>query len=164
MKRILFTLLSCVTAPIFSFAQNAAATDKKAVDSVTVMAAVADVALPLEGTTETAVLENGVAMVVYTSVQQHAEFNGDVVAWLQKNIAYPSGAQKDKVEGRAIVRFIVDKDGTVLNPQIMRTTGNAELDAEATRVVRSMPAWKPGMQYGKAVPTFFHLPISFELK
>jgi len=104
--------------------------------------------------------------VVFVVVEEMPQFPGGMQAameFLGKNIKYPVEAQKAKIEGRVIVRFVVGKDGGVSNVEVMRGV-SPELDAEAVRVVSSMPKWVPGKQRGKAVPVKYTMPIVFRLK
>ena len=102
---------------------------------------------------------------VYETVEQMPEFPGGMEAlvnYLQENVKYPEQAAKNKVQGRVLVQFIVDKTGQVGDVKVVRSV-NEELDAEAVRVVKSMPDFIPGRQDGKAVSVWFTLPISFKL-
>jgi protein TonB len=96
-------------------------------------------------------------------VSQMPEFNGDVADYLDKHLSYPEQARSANEEGRAVVAFVVNEDGAVSNPQIAQSAGSRSLDAEAIRVVGSMPKWKPGKNQGVAVKVFFNLPITFKL-
>ena len=103
---------------------------------------------------------------VYKSVEQMPEFPGGIVEmmkFLQMNIKYPPLAAANKIEGRVIVQFIIEKTGEVGDVQVVRSV-NEELDAEAVRVVKSMPKFTPGRQDGKDVAVWFTLPISFKLQ
>ena len=103
---------------------------------------------------------------VYDQVEVKPEFPGGMpalVKYLQENIKYPSAALAEKAQGKAFVRFVVEKDGSITNTEIIKSTGNIYLDKEALRVASNMPKWKPGMQQGKPVRVFFMLPISFKL-
>ena len=103
---------------------------------------------------------------VYDQVEVKPEFPGGMpalVKYLQENIKYPSAALAEKAQGKAFVRFVVEKDGTITNTEIIKSTGNIYLDKEALRVASNMPKWKPGMQQGKPVRVFFMLPVSFKL-
>ena len=103
---------------------------------------------------------------VYDQVEVKPEFPGGMpalVKYLQENIKYPSAALEEKAQGKAFVRFVVEKDGSITNTEIIKSTGNIYLDKEALRVASNMPKWKPGMQQGKPVRVFFMLPISFKL-
>ena len=86
-----------------------------------------------------------------------------MVSFLSKNIKYPEECVKAKVEGRTLVEFIVAADGKVCNAVVLKSSNNAALDAEAVRVVNSMPAWKAGKKDGKEVDVRFTLPITFKL-
>lgn len=103
---------------------------------------------------------------VYDQVEVKPEFPGGMpalVKYLQENIKYPSAALEEKAQGKAFVRFVVEKDGSITNTEIIKSTGNIYLDKEALRVASNMPKWKPGMQDGKPVRVFFMLPVTFKL-
>ena len=103
---------------------------------------------------------------IFNEVEVRPEFPGGNVAlmgYLRDNVKYPSEALAEKKQGRAIVKFIVEKDGTITESTIIKSTGDIYLDTEALRVVNKMPKWTPGQQKGKAVRVFFHLPITFKL-
>ena len=102
---------------------------------------------------------------IWVAVEQQAEFPGGVQAlmkWLTENLRYPEEAQENEIEGRVVVKFIVEKDGSVSNVTVVRGVHKA-LDSEAFRVVRSMPAWEPGRNEGEPVRSYFNLPITFRL-
>ena len=102
---------------------------------------------------------------VFNVVEQMPSFPGGMEALMQylaKNMRYPVEAQKNKVQGRVVVGFIVSKDGDIKKAHILRGVG-PELDAEAIRVIESMPRWMPGMQRGKAVAVSYTLPVMFRL-
>ncbi len=82
--------------------------------------------------------------------------------YLAKNIHYPKYARKKNIEGRVIVKFVVDEDGSISNVEIKKGIGGG-CDEEAIRVVSEMPAWIPGSQNGKLVRVYFTLPIHFKL-
>lgn len=103
---------------------------------------------------------------VYDQVEVKPEFPGGMpalVKYLQENIKYPSAALAEKAQGKAFVRFVVEKDGSITNTEIIKSSGNIYLDKEALRVASNMPKWEPGMQQGKPVRVFFMLPVSFKL-
>lgn len=89
---------------------------------------------------------------------------GDVelIKWLSKNIKYPAIAEENGVQGRVIVRFVVGKDGTIRNPEIVKSV-DPSLDKEALRVIKSMPRWTPGKQNDVPVEVYFTLPVTFQL-
>ena len=104
---------------------------------------------------------------VYQVVEVQPEFPGgmrEMMKFLSRNINYPAEAREAGKQGRAVVGFIVNVDGTISNAEIVKSAGDASLDAESVRVVESMPKWKPGMQGGKAVKTRFNLPVYFKLQ
>jgi TonB family protein len=89
--------------------------------------------------------------------------DGDVQSFLAKNIKYPVEAQKNGIHGRVICQFIVERDGSISSVKVLRSV-NPLLDAEACRVIYSMPKWIPGKQRGEIVRVKYTLPISFALK
>lgn len=103
--------------------------------------------------------------VIFTVVEQQAEFPGGFEAmakFLAKNVKYPAQARRMGVEGSVFVSFIIDREGNISDPQVIKGI-SAECDKEAVRVVKLMPPWKPGKQNGKAVKCRFVLPIKFKL-
>lgn len=88
---------------------------------------------------------------------------GVLMKYLAANIKYPASAVKGKKEGRVIVTFIVQKDGSITHAKIVRSI-DPELDAEALRVVKGMPKWTPGTQLGKPVSVKYTLPVKFSLQ
>ena len=86
-----------------------------------------------------------------------------MIQFLSSNIQYPADAQKQKVDGRVLVNFVVEKDGSITEVKVIKPTFPS-LDAEAVRVVKAMPKWKPGYQKGQAVRVQFTMPINFSLK
>lgn len=103
---------------------------------------------------------------VYSEVEQPAEFPGGVAAlmrWLSANIRYPEAAQQNEVQGRVIVKFIVEKDGSISQAEILRSI-DKDLDKEALRVVYKMPKWQPGKNNGVVVRSYFNLPVTFKLQ
>lgn len=90
---------------------------------------------------------------------------GDVALmnYVRDNLKYPEEAMKSGVQGHVVVKFVVSADGSVASPEIIRSV-SPELDAEAIRVVESMPRWTPGTTDGKPVDAWFTLPVFFRLK
>lgn len=86
-----------------------------------------------------------------------------LLKYLAVNIKYPASAVKAKKQGRVIVTFIVQKDGSITHAKIVRSI-DPELDAEALRVVKGMPKWTPGTQLGKPVSVKYTLPVKFSLQ
>ena len=101
---------------------------------------------------------------VYDVVEVMPQFpggQGELMKYLRNNIKYPAEAQKNKIEGRVIVGFVVDKKGRVVNPMVERSV-HPLLDAEALRVIKRMPKWKPGRVNGEPVNVKYRLPITFK--
>lgn len=103
---------------------------------------------------------------VFMVAEQMPEFPGgmkELLKFLQNNLKYPENAMKNNVQGRVIVQFVVEKDGTLTEFKVARSV-DPDLDAEALRVLQTMPKWKPGMQRGKIVRVKFTVPVSFKLQ
>ena len=103
---------------------------------------------------------------ILTIVEKMPVFPGgeqELFNYLNKNIKYPAIARENGIQGRVFVTFVVDAEGKVKDAKILRGLGSG-LDDEALRVVRNMPAWKPGMQNGRVVQVQYNLPIVFTLK
>lgn len=103
---------------------------------------------------------------VFMVVEKMPEFPGgikELMSFLSKNIKYPASAMAKNVQGRVIVQFVVEKDGTPTEFKVMRSVDPA-LDAEALRVMQEMPKWKPGMQKGQVVRVKYTLPVTFRLQ
>ena len=102
---------------------------------------------------------------VYDQVEQMPEFPGGMPAmieFLQTNMKYPEDAIKQKVGGRVMVMFVVETDGSLSNVRVAKKVFPS-LDAEAVRVVKNMPKWKPGKEKGRAVRVNFTLPVVFNI-
>lgn len=85
-----------------------------------------------------------------------------LVEYIAQNLRYPSSAKESGKQGRVLCSFIISKEGKVLEPYIVRSV-HPELDAEAIRVIRSMPDWEPGRQLGLNVNVKYTIPIYFNL-
>ena len=102
---------------------------------------------------------------VFLVVEDDPEFPGGLSAlsqYLASNIKYPQLAKENNITGKVSVSFVVEKDGSVGQVKILRDIGGG-CGAEAVRVVKAMPKWKPGKQRGKPVRTQFNLPVDFSL-
>ena len=102
----------------------------------------------------------------FNVVEDMPAFPGGMEAMIQfisSNIKYPADAKKQKVDGRVLVNFVVEKDGSITEVKVIKPAFPS-LDAEAIRVVKATPKWKPGYQNGRAVRVLFTLPINFSLK
>ena len=103
---------------------------------------------------------------VYKSVEQMPMFPGGEMAlmkYLQSHINYPPEAAKNNIGGRVIVQFIVDETGQVGEVKVLRSV-NDEIDAEAVRVIKTLPKFEPGRQDDKAVSVWYTLPVSFKIQ
>ena len=87
---------------------------------------------------------------------------GELMKFLQRNVRYPKEAQEQGKQGRVVVQFVVNKDGSITDAKIAKSV-DPQLDAEALRVVNAMPNWTPGKQRGKEVRTYFTIPVTFRL-
>lgn len=105
--------------------------------------------------------------VIFMKVEVDPEFPGGMEAlrkYLAQNVKYPVIAQENGIQGRVICQFTVNKDGSIVDIDVVRSGGDASLDKEAVRVIKSMPKWKPGKQAGKAVRVKYTLPVLFRLQ
>lgn len=110
--------------------------------------------------------EEPVEEEIFMVVEQMPEFPGgmaELMKFLSKNIKYPTIAQENGIQGRVIVQFVVNQDGSIVDPVVMRSV-DPYLDKEALRVISTMPKWKPGMQRGKAVRVKYTVPVTFRLQ
>ena len=94
-------------------------------------------------------------------IPQYPGGPNEMMKYIQENIKYPQSAKDNKIEGRVYVTFVVEKDGSITNAAVIRGF-DKECDAEALRVVSSMPKWTPGQQDGKNVRTQFTIPIIYK--
>ena len=107
-----------------------------------------------------------VANKVFDVVEQMPSFPGGneaLMKFLQENVKYPVVAQETGVQGRVVVSFVVERDGSITDVKVVRSV-DPSLDKEATRVVKSMPHWIPGKQNGAAVRVKYNVPVSFRLQ
>nr|WP_294882125.1 energy transducer TonB [Prevotella sp.] len=103
---------------------------------------------------------------VFDVVEEMPHFPGGpaaLQAFLSSNTKYPVVAQENGVQGRVIVSFVVERDGSITDVKVVRSV-DPSLDREATRVVRSMPRWSPGKQNGSAVRVKYTVPVVFRLQ
>lgn len=103
---------------------------------------------------------------VFQVVEQSPTFPGGMKAllkWLGKEIHYPPIAEEMGISGKVIVQFVIGKDGSVRDVEVLRSV-DADLDKEAVRVVKKMPKWIPGKQQGVPVSVRFTLPITFKIQ
>ena len=103
---------------------------------------------------------------IFVVVEQQPEFPGGMSAlmkFLSDNIKYPVIAQENGIQGRVITNFVVERDGSITDVNVVRGQ-DPSLDKEAVRVIKTMPRWKPGQQRGKPVRVRFTLPVQFRLQ
>ncbi len=103
---------------------------------------------------------------IFTVVENQPEFPGGMEGlgqFIGKNLHYPTAAERAKVQGRVFLNFVVTKDGSITDINLLKGIGYGA-DEEAMRVVAQMPHWKPGMQNGQAVNVRYNLPINFQLE
>ncbi|WP_024989698.1 energy transducer TonB [Segatella albensis] len=103
---------------------------------------------------------------VFDMVEQMPSYpggTGALMSYLNSNIKYPVVAQENGVQGRVIVGFVVERDGSITDVNILKSV-DPSLDREAARVVRSMPRWTPGKQNGQAVRVKYNVPVTFRLQ
>ena len=105
--------------------------------------------------------------VVFVVVEKMPEFpggTGELMKYLANNIKYPVIAQENGIQGRVICQFVVNKDGSIVDVEVVRSGGDPTLDKEAVRVIKAMPKWKAGQQRGKAVRVKYTVPVNFRLQ
>lgn len=103
---------------------------------------------------------------VFDVVEQMPSFPGGpsaLMSYLNSNVKYPVVAQENGVQGRVVISFVVEKDGSITDVQVVRSV-DPSLDREAARVVKSMPNWIPGKQNGSAVRVKYNVPVAFKLQ
>ena len=102
---------------------------------------------------------------IFMVVEDAPEFPGGTEAllkYLREHIKYPPICRENNIQGRVLVSFVVNKDGSIVDPEIVKGV-NPSLDKEALRVIAGMPNWKPGKQRGKEVRVKFTVPVNFRL-
>lgn len=107
-----------------------------------------------------------VTQKIFDVVEQQPQFPGGqsaLLSWLSQNIHYPPVAEENGIQGRVVVSFVVEPDGSISNVQVVRGV-DPSLDKEAVRVTKQMPKWQPGKQNGQAVRVKYNLPVTFKLQ
>jgi protein TonB len=102
---------------------------------------------------------------IFTAVEQVPTFQGGEAGfnkYLQKSIRYPAIARENNVQGRVIVQFVVERDGSLTDIKVVRGIGSG-CDEEAVRALKASPKWKPGIQNGRPVRVQYSVPVSFAL-
>ena len=122
------------------------------------------ISAPVTSTGSTIVEEED--QVVFQVVEKMPSFPGGDAAlfkYLSDNVKYPVIAQENGVQGRVICQFVVNRDGSIVDVEVVRSV-DPSLDKEAIRVIKSMPNWTPGQQRGKPVRVKYTLPVNFRLQ
>jgi protein TonB len=104
---------------------------------------------------------------IFQVAEQQPEFPGgprELMKFLRDNIQYPRISRENNSQGKALVAFVVNTDGSIQDIEVFRSSSDVYLDREAVRVVKAMPKWNPGKQAGKAVRVRFILPVTFRLQ
>ena len=104
---------------------------------------------------------------IFVVVESMPEFPGgapEMMKFIAENIKYPVIAQENGIQGRVICQFVIEKNGSVTDIQVVRSSGDASLDKEAERVIKNMPKWKPGKQRGKPVRVKYTITVAFRLQ
>jgi protein TonB len=102
----------------------------------------------------------------FITVEQMPQFPGgdaELMKFIGSNLKYPTIAAENGIEGRVVIRFVVTKEGSVSDVQVVRSL-DPSCDKEAVRVVKTMPKWVPGKQNGRNVPVYYTLPVLFRLQ
>ena len=110
--------------------------------------------------------EEEAAQQIFTVVEEMPKFPGgdaELLKFISKSIRYPVIAQENGIQGRVICSFVVNRDGSIVDAQVLRGV-DPSLDKEALRVINSMPKWTPGKQRGKPVRVKYTVPITFRLQ
>lgn len=110
--------------------------------------------------------EEEAAQTIFTVVEEMPEFPGgqaELLKYLAKSIKYPVIAQENGVQGRVVCSFVVNRDGSIVDAEVVRGV-DPSLDKEALRVITTMPKWKPGKQRGKPVRVKYTVPVTFRLQ
>lgn len=103
---------------------------------------------------------------IFNLTDSLAEFPGgqaELMLWLSQNIRYPESAQQNGISGRVVVKCIIEKDGSIRGPVVVKGV-DRDLDQEAIRVVKSMPKWIPAKNNGEPVRSYYSIPITFRLR
>ena len=159
-KYLMFIPLAALLMIISNIETVARTTEKIAADVIENVAPKWEQIVP--NVQDTAVINQ----TIFEVVEKMPEFPGGISAcmkFLSGNIKYPADAIEKKIEGRVVVQYVVNQDGSISDIKITRGV-SPSLDAEAIRVVQAMPKWKPGMQRGQAVRVKYTMPIMFRLQ
>ena len=101
--------------------------------------------------------------VIIEILMQYLKAKKNYMKFLQKNIQYPQDAEEKGIQGRVIVQFVVEKDGSIKDIKVVRGI-DPSLDKEALRVINAMPKWEPGKHKGEAVSVKYTVPVNFKVQ
>ncbi len=104
--------------------------------------------------------------IAFVPFREEPKFPGGepgLLKYLNQHIRYPAASAKQKISGLVVLRFMVDKTGVISQVHVVKSV-NEELDAEAMRVVKRMPAWEPGKLEGERTDVLMHLPVRFSYR
>lgn len=100
---------------------------------------------------------------IFKVAEQMPSFKGNVNQWLAQNLSYPAVAAENGIQGKVVVQFVVETDGSISNVEVVRSVDPA-LDREAVNTVKRMPKWNPGMNNGQPARVRYTLPVTFKLQ
>lgn len=106
-------------------------------------------------------VEDGEVFIVVEKMPEYPNGQAAMFKYINDNLQYPHEAKEAGIQGRAICQFVINTDGSICDVEIVRSTGNEQLDNEAIRLIKNMPTWKPGMQRGKNVRVKYTVPVNF---
>ena len=117
---------------------------------------------PVQPSPKHSVMQNSEVFIVVEQMPEYPGGMGELMKFLGRNLKYPAEAHKNNIQGRVIVQFTVMKDGSIADMNVKRSV-HPLLDAEAIRILSTMPKWKPGTQRGEAVNVRYTIPVTFRL-
>lgn len=109
------------------------------------------------------IIQEEILYGVTEQMPQYPGGEGKLMNFIQEQMQYPESCLKKKIQGRVVVRFEIDENGDIVDPEVLRSV-HPELDKEALRIVSLMPRWIPGKQLGKAVSIYYTIPVVFKVK
>ena len=166
LKYLLFVPVAALLAAACAGNQKQDTAEGGAMDEVAVVGYAVDSVEKQPAANMDVTAENLIQGEVYDMVEVAPQFPGgskELMSWLGQNLRYPVKAQEAGKQGRVVLQFVITKEGKVADIKVMRGV-SPELDEEAVRVVKAMPAWTPGKQDGQAVNVRYTLPVTFKLQ
>ena len=166
LKYLLFVPVAALLAAACAGNQKQDTAEGGAMDEVAVVGYAVDSVEKQPAANMDVTAENLIQGEVYDMVEVAPQFPGgskELMSWLGQNLRYPVKAQEAGKQGRVVLQFVITKEGKVADIKVMRGV-SPELDEEAVRVVKAMPAWTPGKQDGQAVNVRYTLPVTFRLQ